>query len=134
MDWIAKLAPTAGLILQNVAFLYLCYIIWAFAKARFYWKKSPTFGIITIIFRICLFVNAVLFSFLVVSSNFGIYWAVGILLLGVFPIIPAALIITVIDSLSAGFYIFLCVFFGYTIRFIEIYYYNWCTKRGLDYE
>jgi hypothetical protein len=134
MDWITKLAPTAGVVLQNVAVIYMLYIVWAFAKARFYWKKSSTFSIITILFRICLFVNAILFSFIVVSTKIGIYWAIGISLFGVFPIIPAALIISIIDSLSAGFYIFLCVFFSYIIRYIKIYYYNWCTKRGLDYE
>lgn len=134
MDWITKLAPTAGIILQNVAVLYIIYIIYAFAKARFYWKKSSTFGIVTTVFDICLSVNAILFSLLVVSSKIGIYWAVGILIFGVFPIIPAALIISAIDSLSAGFYIFICVFFGFIIRFLKVYYYVWCTERGLDYE
>ena len=134
MEWIAKLVPTAGLIVQNVALIYVIYIVWAFAKARFYWKKSSTFSIVTILFRFCLFVNAILVSFLVVSTKIGIYWAVGISIFGIFPIIPAALIISVIDNLNAGLYVFACVFFGYIIRFIDIYYYNWCTKRGLDYE
>jgi hypothetical protein len=134
MEWIAKLAPTAGVIVQNVALIYVIYIVWAFAKARFYWKKSSTFGIVALFFRFCLFVNAILFSFLVVSSKIGFYWALGISLFGIVPIIPAALIISVIDNLNAGLYIFACAFFGYIIRFIDIYYYSWCTKRGLDYE
>jgi hypothetical protein len=131
MEWITKILPTASLITQQVALIYIISIIWAFSKARFYWKKSSIFNHITISFRICLFVNAILVSFLVVSSKIGIYWAVGISLFGIFPIIPAALIISVIDSLSAGLYILVCVFVGYTIKFMKIYYDNWCGKRGL---